>query len=136
MPGMTNDANKYLEKRASFFRAVSAVTPGINEELDERTRRIFHEEYLKMHPSSPKKPSTKGTHKLASVLPFLDSFFSETKLANMAGVSAPSTVSSSKSLIPRSTLKASPKYTQVNPSTPGSPAQQHQPVLGSPPVRG
>jgi hypothetical protein len=54
----------------------------------------------------------------------------------MAGVSAPSTVSSSKSLIPRSTLKASPKYTQVNPSTPGSPAQQHQPVLGSPPVRG
>lgn len=137
MTGMTNDTNKLMEKRASFFRAVSAVTPVINDELDERTRHIFREEFAKMSPapSSPKKPSTKS--KIAMLLPFLDSFSDELqKIANLAGVPGPSTVSSSKSLIPKNTLKSAPKYTQVNSSTPGTPAQQHQPVLGAPPVRG
>lgn len=126
----------FTEKRASFFRAVSAVTPIVNDELDERTRHIIREELAKMNvqPSAPKKPSVKS--KIASLLPFLDSFSDEVeKLANM--VPGPSTVSSTKALIPRPSMRTTaPKYTQVNPSTPGSPAQQHQPVLGPPPVRG
>lgn len=139
MTNMTHDKAQFLEKRASFFRAVSAVTPVINEELDQRTRHIIREELAKMnpHPSVPKKPSVKS--KIAALLPFLDGFSDEIqKIANLVpGVTGPSTVSSTKSLIPRAAMKASPsKYTQVNLSSPGSPGQQHQPVLGPPSVRG
>jgi hypothetical protein len=126
-----------LTKRASFFRAVSAVTPIVNEELDERTRHIIREELARMNPPSPQKPSAK--RKIAMLLPFLEGFSDELeKIANMASmIPGPSTVSSSKSLIPKPSIRSSaPKYTQVNPSTPGSPAQQQQPVLGPPPVRG
>jgi len=142
MTRMTHDRAYFLEKRASFFRAVSAVTPVINEELDERTRHIIREELAKMNvltsPSAPKKPSVKS--KVAMLLPFLDSFSDEiAKLAAMVpGVTAPSTVSSVKnSTVPRPSMKTTtPKYTKVNPSPMGVPAQQHQPVLGPPPVRG
>jgi hypothetical protein len=126
----------FIEKRASFFRAISAVTPVVNEELDERTRHIIREELAKMQPAPlPKKPSVKS--KIAMLLPFLDSFSDEVlKIANLVpGVPGPSTVSSTKSLIPKASMKTTaPKYTQVNPPT-GSPAQQMQPVLGPPPVR-
>lgn len=140
MSFMAHDRTQYLEKRAGFFRAVSAVTPVINEELDERTRVIIREELAKMHPPTPQppqKPSMKG--KIAMLLPYLDSFSDEmAKLANLIpGVMGPSTVSSTKSLVPRAAMRASsPKYTQVNPSTSGSPAQHQQPVLGPPAVRG
>ena len=136
MTQMTHDKAQFLEKRASFFRAVSAVTPGINEELDERTRHIIREELAKMSPPSPlKKPSVKS--KIAMLLPFLDSFSDEiVKISNLVpNVPSPSTVSSTKSLIPRASMKTTaPKYTQVNPPS-GSPAQSTQPVLGPPPVR-
>jgi len=127
-----------LSKRASFFRAVSAVTPIVNEELDERTRHLIREEISKMNaqPSS-QKPS--GKSKIAMLLPFLESFSDEVeKIANLVpGVRAPATVSTIKATIPRNTMKTTtPKYTQVNPSSTGSPAQLHQPVLGPPPVRG
>jgi len=146
MTTMTHDKAHHLEKRASFFRAVSAVTPVINEELDERTRHIIREELAKMGPAPqhPKKPSVKA--KIAMLLPFLDSFSDEmAKIANLvpnagagtgSNAGTASTVSSSKSLIPKNTLNGVPKYTQVNPSSMGSPAQQHQPMLGPPAVRG
>lgn len=129
--------NNTLTKRASFFRAVSAVTPMVNEELDERTRHIIREELAKMGPlPSPQKPSMKS--KIAMLLPFLDSFSDEIhKIANLVpGVQGPSTVSSTKSLIPRNTLKATtPKYTQVNPTSVGGSSQQTPSPLSAPPVR-
>ena len=132
-----HDESNWLSKRASFFRAVSAVTPYVNEELDERTRNIVREELANIQTSPTQKPRTKSN--IAHLLPLLGSFSEELhKLANMVpGVPGPATVSSTKSLIPRPSLKTTAtKYTQVNPPSPGSPAQQHHPVLGPPPVRG
>lgn len=127
-----------LSKRASFFRAVSAVTPIVNEELDERTRHLIREELSKMNAQlSFQKPS--GKSKIAVLLPFLESFSDEVeKIANLvSGVRAPATMSTIRSTIPRNTLKTTtPKYTQINPPSMGSPAQLHQPILGPPSVRG
>jgi hypothetical protein len=137
----TADPGGLAEKRAGFFRAVSAVTPIVNEELDERTRHIIREELAKMGPqASPQKPSMKSKMASAVLLPFLDSFSDEIqKIANLnsGAIQGPSTVSSTKSLIPRNTLKTTtPKYTQVNPSSAGVSTQQSQQPLGAPPVRG
>ncbi len=112
---MIHDDTYFLEKRASFFRAMSAVTPVINDELDERTRHLIKEELSKMN---IKPSSDKRKYKLAMLVP------------------GPSTISSSKSLIPRPSMRSTaPKYTQVNPSTQATPAQQYQPVLSAPSVR-
>jgi hypothetical protein len=49
----------------------------------------------------------------------------------------PTAMTEIKSTIPRNPMKTSiPKYTKVNPDSPGSPAAQLQPVLSPPPVRG
>lgn len=78
-----------------------------------------------------------GKSKTAHLLPFLDGFSDE--LSKIAGAlqGTPSTVSEIKSTIPRNTMKMStPKYSKINPDSPGSPASQLQPVLSPPPVRG
>ncbi len=84
-----------------------------------------------------KSKESSGKSKTAHLLPFLDGFSDE--LSKIAGAlqGTPSTVSEIKSTIPRNTMKMStPKYSKINPDSPGSPASQLQPVLSPPPVRG
>ncbi len=137
---LTAERISFLEKRASFFRAVSAVTPIVNEELDDRTKMIVRNELKELGlvpplPHQNNHPKFQSKSKLASLLP---SFYQELdKLANLLPVATkPSTPGSLKATSAKSIRSTIPKYTQVNPSTSGSPAQQNQPLLGPPPVRG
>lgn len=141
-----DDENKASggEKRAGLFRAIAPV---LNQEQDDRMRQIIREELhnakfnTHMPTSSHKMKSACIEYPLSSAL--VNGFSDELQkiksaqlaMSNLAA--KPTTISKITSAVPRNTLSAStPRYSQVNPASTPGPAQQHQPVLSPPAVRG
>lgn len=137
-------AAKGHSKEAGLFRAFAPI---VSKEQDERMRQIVREEIRNANLSTHNQQSS---HKMKTAYidyPLSTTLFNgfsnellKIKAAQLAMnpiAPKPTTVSKITSQVPRNTMNpATPRYSQVNPAPMPGPAQQSQPVLSPPPVRG